>query len=286
MITELQRLTRKQFIGSSDAAAILGLDPFKSAADVFLDKTGQAADFEGNDATDRGTLLEPVILSWAEQQLEVVLERNVELVHPNNLLAANLDSRFSARGWLVEAKSSVNAEEWGEPGTDQIPQRVIVQTHHQFVVAGPEYRVAWVPVLLPGFKSFDFRMYRIDRNDELAAMVEKSGVDFMQNFVLPNVRPHDYRPSIDVLKRVRRQPNKVIEISPKIALEWQFAREERLAAQESEEKATADLLAEMGDAEGATFPGGAITYLETTRKSYVVKESTYRTLRLKAAKGS
>lgn len=40
-ITQKQREFRRSHIGSSDIAAILGKDPYKTAYDVWLDKTGQ-----------------------------------------------------------------------------------------------------------------------------------------------------------------------------------------------------------------------------------------------------
>ena len=38
MITEKQRLERKKSIGGSDVAAILGLSPWKTPGDVYLEK--------------------------------------------------------------------------------------------------------------------------------------------------------------------------------------------------------------------------------------------------------
>jgi putative phage-type endonuclease len=295
MITAEQKIARQGRIGSSDAAAILGLDPYRSAADVWLEKTGQADGFDGNEHTERGNLLEPVLLRWAKGQIakeeeasDLIpnFESDIAFTHPSGLLIANLDAvmypNMQADGpvGIIEAKTTVDNEGWGEPGTDQVPDRVNVQVHHQFVCV-PSARVAWVPVLLPGFKKFDWRLYRVERNDELCAIVENAGLDFMERFILPRVRPDDYRPSLEVLKRVRREPKKTIPISDELIDNFVVARAARKQAEEACELAQAELLSALGDAEAGEGSALTVTYMQTTRKGYTVAESTYRQLRTK-----
>ncbi len=292
MITQEQRELRKRYVGSSDAAAIMGLDPYRSAADVFLEKTVQADGFEGNENTDRGNLLEPVVLNWAEQQLHGVFLRDVMVVHPNGLLAANLDAYqpkvhiggVNDEPFIVEAKTTVDCDDWGEPGSDEIPDRVLVQSHHQMIVAGPEYRVVYVPVLMPAYRAFEFRMYRVTRNEELSQRVEDAGSSFMERFVRSGTRPDDFKPSLEVLKRIRRLPNKTIELPDEVVDAWTFAKAVAKDTAENVKVAETALLAAMRDAEAGTFAKGTITYFETNRKGYSVEPCTYRTLRLKGAK--
>lgn len=296
-LTAEQRTARRQYIGSSDAAAILGLDPFRSAADVFLEKTGQLEAWEGNEATDRGRLLEPVLLDWAEGELRCEFRRDVMVVHPNGLLCTNFDGLIPVAGAedvrddgavyqaSVEAKTTVIEEGWGEPGTDDIPDRVIAQAHHGFACV-PSLEVCWVPVLLPTFRKFDFRLYRVERNQKLVETVEATCADFMERHVRLGIRPDDFRPSIDVLKRIRRQPNKTVPLADEIVDEWIAAKAAERQAESDCEAAQARLLAAMGDAEAGEFGRGAITYFETHRKAYAVKATTYRQLRIKKTKGA
>lgn len=281
MITTEQRQLRRKYIGSSDAAAVLGVDPYKSAADVWIEKTGRANDFEGNEHTDRGTLLEPALLEWAGQQLGKHFVRDVMQVHPSQLLAANFDGISSTDKFIVEAKTSTNEEGWGVEGTDEIPDRVLVQVHHQFAVAGPEYRLAYVPVLIPTFKCFDFRMYRVDRNEQLAEMIERAGVEFMEKYVNADAAPSDYRPSLEVLKRVRREPNKIIDVPDALVDHWIAAKAAAREAVAEVEQAQSALLAAMLDAEQGNYSRGRLTYFEQSRKEHVVKASKCRVLRLK-----
>jgi predicted phage-related endonuclease len=49
-------------IGGSDAAAVVGEHPQKSAIDVFLERTTGATDFLDNERTEMGRILEPIVL--------------------------------------------------------------------------------------------------------------------------------------------------------------------------------------------------------------------------------
>lgn len=283
MLTELQRVTRQKHIGSSDSPAILGVDPYRSAADVWLEKTGQAEGFAGNANTDRGNRLEPVLIQWAADELGVALGHDKLIVHPGGILCANLDG--FGPNFIVEAKTSTDPAEWGKPGTDEVPERVIVQTHHAMAVSG--LRLAYVPVLLPGFRSFDFRMYEVAYNEQLGAAVVKSTERFWRNHVVPRVQPEDYRPSLEVLQRVRRVPNKTVPIEPLLVTSWHMAKQAVKDAAKWEEGAKTELLSAMGDAEcGDAGSGMVVTYMETTRRAYEVAACTYRQLKLKAAKAA
>lgn len=285
MITAEQKELRRKYIGSSDAAAILGCDPYKTAADVYLAKTGQADDFEGNDATDRGNLLEPAILKWAEKEIGRNFADGV-MLHGDDFLAANFDGISAAQdGFIVEAKSSVLRDEWGDNGTDEVPERVIIQVHHAMHVAGPEYRLAYVPALLPGFKSFDFRMYIVERDDWTAGHVANVGREFMQNYIIPRIRPDDYRPSIEVLKRVRREIGKTIEIDGRLIDELELAKTARLELEKREDAAKEALWKAMDDAECGRDALGRCAIISTVkRKGYVCEASEYKQLKIKTPK--
>jgi putative phage-type endonuclease len=284
-----QRELRKRYIGSSDAAAVCGLDPYRSAFDVWLEKTGQADGFEGNENTERGNLLEPVVLAWAQDKIGQPFKRDVMMVAPDGLLVANLDGvgypKLSG-DFIVEAKTSTSIDEWGEPGTDQVPERVTVQVHHQFAVAGPAYRLAYVPVLLPVFGRFDFRLYRVERSDELADVVAERGAAFMRDHVLRRVAPEGCLPSLEVLKRVRREPKSVVPVADELVDSFVALRAARLQAEKDEREAEKALLAALGTAEGGEFSRGMCTYFETKRKGYTVAETVYRSLKIKVNKGA
>lgn len=283
-ITTEQRERRRNYVCSSDAPAIMGIDPYKSAADVYLEKIGQDPGFEGNEATDRGNYLEPALLDFAEAEIGQEFDRNVMDVHENQLLAANFDGLDFTGKFVVEAKTSNNPDEFGEQMTDQVPERHIVQVHHAMYVAGPQCRSAWMPVLLPGYRSLDFRMYLVHRDDDLAEIIAAKGIAFIEQFVRLSVQPPAFKPSLDVLKRLRRTPGKIISVPPGLVDRVTVLRAAASQADKDKKEAEAALLAAMGDADGAETDKADITYLIQKRAGYTVDPTEFRQLKIKPRK--
>ncbi|MFT3791564.1 MAG: YqaJ viral recombinase family protein [Rudaea sp.] len=158
---------RRRGIGGSDVAAILGMSKWKSALDVYLDKRGEAPEQPDNESMLWGRALEPVIRQqYAERTGRVVLVPTAPVVHPVHTFArANLDG-VTEGGRLVEIKTARTAQDWGEPGTDEVPDAYALQVQHYLMVT--RYEVADVAVLIGGS---DFRLYEVRADAELQAML-------------------------------------------------------------------------------------------------------------------
>lgn len=284
-ITSTQRTRRKTHIGSSDAPAIAGLSPFRTAGDVYLEKTADIFEQQEGEVQKIGRLLEHSVLNWFQEHTHNKIRKNQRRVHSNMIMAANIDAIVEGKKELVEAKTSgvifpAGRDQWGEEGTDQIPEHVIVQCQHSLAVE-KDYELVWVPVLLGGV---GFRLYRVDRNDELIEKLEGIEVNFWNEYVLKRTPPPDSVPSVELLKRLRREPNKVVPIDPSLVLAWQDAKSLEKNAKDIAKKHEAAVLNALGDAESGISEAGEVTYLEQTRKEYVAKASTFRVLRLKKTK--
>ncbi len=281
-LTPEQMQLRSDKLGASDAPAVLGVDPYRSAADVFLEKTGRCEPFAGNEHTRRGQYREPGLVMFAQDETGIEFFPAPTFLHPSNLLLATPDRLSKSMTDGIEAKSTGLVDGWGEPGTDQIPDKVLVQVAQQFLCV-PTLQIIWVPVELIGFRSIDFEIFRVERETpavgELMAAVESAGLDFMRKYVLADREPDDFRPSLEVLRRVKRVPNKIVPVADELVAGFVAARDARLQAQKEEEKRQSYLLAALSDAEGGTYEGGQFTYMETHRKECVQKASVYRTLR-------
>ena len=60
---------RDKFIGGSDIAVIMNLSPFKKRFDLLLEKAGlKENDFEGNEYTEYGNVLEPKIRDFINEK--------------------------------------------------------------------------------------------------------------------------------------------------------------------------------------------------------------------------
>jgi putative phage-type endonuclease len=68
-------IERRKYLGASEVAAVLGLDRYKTPLDVYNEKTGFSAPFEGNKHTERGNRLEAIAAEYYTEQTGVQLRR-------------------------------------------------------------------------------------------------------------------------------------------------------------------------------------------------------------------
>ena len=163
---------RKHGIGSSDAAAAVGLNPYKSQLTLWMEKTGRDADLPKPDPDDTtapvywGTLLEPIVAaSYTKQTGRKVRKVNAVLQHPEiTWMLADIDREVvgSPDVQILECKTA------GEFGArlwkDGVPEYVQLQVQHQLAVTGKH--AADVAVLLCGQA---LQVHRIERDDTLIA---------------------------------------------------------------------------------------------------------------------
>lgn len=187
---------RRQGIGGSDAAAILGASRWRTRADVWLDKTGQAPETVENSAMHWGTVLEPVIREEysATMGLEVKqppMMRSQE--HP--FMLANVDGIAGDR--ILEIKTARTADGWGEAGTDEVPLEYAAQVHHYMIVTG--LPVSDIAVLIGGS---DFRIYTVRQDRELhEAMIEKEREFWKMVETMTMPEPVDVRETIALFSK-------------------------------------------------------------------------------------
>ena len=222
-LTEAQRELRRNHLGSSDVAAIFGFDPFKDAYAVWAEKTGRLEDEPENDAMRRGTFLEPAILNFGEFKLGPI-ERSgnkLEFFKEELHLVDHPDGIVIATGEPVEAKSqgSYSKEVWGDEGTDAVPDRVIFQTHVHMICTDQSY--CHIPVLLP---YRDFQMFGIARDAEVSDIIAEKCVTFWDNHVVKDIPPAEGVPTLDVMKRIRREPATSVSLPEDLVHAWLAAK--------------------------------------------------------------
>lgn len=261
-ITPDQRGRRRGRIGSSDSPAIVGVDPHRNAHDVYLtkvyDRTESSEEkVKAKEAVSIGNDFERPLLRWASDQLGIEIIENAEREHPtNSLFAANHDALALHQPVGLEAKTG--GEGWGAEGTDEVPDRVLVQAQHQCYVSDLE--VVWVPVLTARFDRLVRMMYRVPRNEKLIAAIVRRDQDFWDNNVLAGLPPKELVPSLETVKALRRAPEKVAVVDEELVAAFRRAQFARKVAEAEEEKVKATLLASIGDAEGLTDEFGSLLY--------------------------
>lgn len=176
---------RGEGIGSSDMATIVGLNPYRTRYDLWLEKTGQKApeDLSDNPAVYFGNVLEDVVAQeFARRTGRKVRRDNFIRRHPDHpWMLANLDRQIVAEDGgepeILECKTAgfwaSQGEEWGADGTDLVPERYLIQVQHQLAVTGRKR--AFLAVLIAGN---DFRTYEIHRNEQIIASITRIGEKF------------------------------------------------------------------------------------------------------------
>lgn len=173
------QLDRQTFIGSSDTAAILGISPWKTPLDVYLDKVQPRVEITDPDklrVLNRGRRMEPYVIDLLAEEtgLEIVRRGERYIDTEYNFLAAEIDAE-AASGENIEIKtvSPFKAKEWGEQQSDEIPVHYAAQAMHALMITG---RAICVFGVLIG--ADDFRIYRIERDDVTIAAIRAKEIAF------------------------------------------------------------------------------------------------------------
>lgn len=283
-ITAKQRTNRRNHLGSSDVAAICGMSPFQNAYDVWLEKTGQLDEVEqAKPWLDSGNEFEPIILKRAERALGPIRKNQYRAAKGLGFpLASHIDAIVTETGRPVEAKACglfwPVQEEWGEPGTNQVPDRVILQAQVHLIVTGKD--ICHVPAMFWGLKQ---ELYLVERDGEMIGQLTEYLRRWWQEHVV-NREPPEGTPSLEVIRRAKREPGKAVPIGDEAVARWRRFAAAETKIRKMKEAALADVLAGMGDAECATCALGTVTYRQEQRSGYTVEPSTIRVARFKKAK--
>lgn len=161
-----------KLVTASKVAAILGVSPWESPRSVWHRMHGDLPANEGNESTRRGQYLEPAILAWwRDQHSELPHFHPQPEFHLDDWAAATPDAVVGEDTppplALVEAKSAAYDDDWGAPGTDEIPTYYLVQTQWQMHVSG--IHRCYVPIITSRLR---FAEYVVDYVPEYGAALE------------------------------------------------------------------------------------------------------------------
>jgi len=262
---------RKNYLGGTDLAAIAGLNPYRTALDVYLDKTSSDTREETNDAMRWGNLLEDVVAKeYAEvtgQKIEI--EPNT-IYHPEyKFLGANIDRWVGDKEYVLECKTAGfnKNKEWGDSGTDQIPESYLIQcAFYASVCDVPKVDIA---VLIGGQ---DFRIYTYNRNKDLEDKIIKIGINFWHNHIEKRIPPKCVNTK-DTFNLFPQSNYQEIVAEDNIIQKWEelkAAREEESRIQTNIEKLKVEIQEFMRDYDVLIDINGnvIVTWKNTTPKSF------------------
>ncbi|ADG20360.1 phage-type endonuclease [Paraburkholderia atlantica] len=290
---------RQAGIGGSDVAAALGLSRYKTAFQLWAEKTGRLEP-ENLDDVERirfGNLMEEIIArEYARRNDVKVQRRNSIIAHPKYpFMRANVDRVVVGARRGLECKNvdgmAFRFGEWGEPGTDQVPDEYLLQCHHYMVVLDyPEWHLA----ACVGGNSL--RTYIIERDAETEEMLIEQEHAFWQHVERDEAPSLDYEHATAeaMLKRMHPETDgDEIALPPSIAW-WHAVKldaDEHIKRYEAiSDGAKNHILEALGNAAAGTLPdGGKYTRKLVKKKEFTVEASSYIKLgytKPKAAKES
>lgn len=284
---------RKRGIGGSDAATIVGLNPWSSKLELYADKKGLIPEKEDSEQMRQGRDLEDyVALRWAEVTGKKVRRENHILYNGAYPWAfANVDRVVVGERAILECKTTsvYNKHDFA---SGVIPDTYYVQCQHYLAVTG--YERAYLAVLV---LNSAFYHYTIDRNEaEIAALMDAEKA-FWQDHVQAGVEPAaDGSESAQrVLDRIARADATALLMDQESNFEqYQQLSEQIKALEQERDQAKQQIIQAMGTNARGQSHTWQCSYLPQTRtsvdskllaKTYptvyaeVTKESTYSTFR-------
>ncbi len=176
---------RSTGIGASDAAAVLGISPFKTNVDLWEEKVGLRAqdDLSDNPLVQYGKDAEdPLIRLFALDHPELEVWQDKEVVYRNGFMFASLDAEAKEGDDLgeienktAEARSAVAFKKW----IGQVPDYYYAQVVHQIAVTERKFAYLNAQIkrfYMDGTTEKITREYRFNRDEmleDIAYLVQK-----------------------------------------------------------------------------------------------------------------
>lgn len=267
-------VVRDKRIGGSDAPAILGFSPWKSAFQLWLEKTGREKEEVSKETHPWlywGRTLEPVIADEYALVTECELTECDRIIHAeHDWLAGTPDRLIVGQNKILECKIAREAtanKDWGV-GKDAVKLPYIIQVQHYMSLTNTiETDIA----VLIG--NSDFRIYTIPRDDKLIKMIiDKCGF-FYKNYIEADMPP-PLLTGKDALYFWPKDKGKYAEVESGDYLmcqEYKLLREEKKTLDGLMQKISDKIKIKMEDLSGWQSEGKKVaTYKANSRGSRVL----------------
>lgn len=164
---------RSQYIGGSDAAAVVGLNAYASMYSLWAEKTGKVPGFAGNLATEVGTFLEEFVAQkFAQETGKKVRKCNQSFLNSEYPFAiANIDREIIGEdaGLEIKTTDSLNLKKFKG---GEYPANYYAQMVHYLAVTGKQ---RWYLAVLIGNK--EFKWFTIERDEaEINALMTAESI--------------------------------------------------------------------------------------------------------------
>lgn len=266
---------RRSGIGGSDVAPAMGISPYRTALDVWLDKTGRSKpdDLSDNEAVYWGTVNEKNVAQRFQRDhpdkkvynVYATLVRRTETWMHANLDRMVVEPDGTASVLEIKTASAYKADDW----KDGVP--LYYQTQVDWYLAVTGWKRAYVAVLIGGN---DYHEYTIERDDEDVSAVVDDMHTFWHDFVSADVMPQVVGADMDSIHDMHPQGSDDLatpdDISGADALIVSYrdaaAREKQAKADKA--NAQAKLCAIIGDSKGIVTDVAKVTWTRSRAKKF------------------
>jgi putative phage-type endonuclease len=266
---------RRDGLGGSDALAILGLDPWKTRMEVYLDKTGdERAEREQTDAMAWGNYAEAPIAEWFAFKTGIKVRRCGLMRHADRPWQRVSVDRLTSDGGLLECKNTNyhRRGEWEDDEGEIVADGAEAQAQHGLAVTGLPH--AWFAAQVGGQPPV---IRRIERDEAFIRDLTACEEEFWQLVEARTPPALEGRASADLIARLYPEADngKTAELSAAdVALLREYRKElaNESAAKGRKDEIKALITAVMGDAAIATYEGRPAARWANRSKTSVPKE--------------
>lgn len=287
MLTPEQLEIRRHGVTASEVAAVCGLNPWRTAHQVMVEKKGLVdRDFESNAAIVRGEIKEPMIVRWYEattgKKVRYHGRHQRTVVKPDDPLVIGTPDGTVGTTGLVEAKAAGRRTlaHWGQPGTDEIPEYYIPQGIWQMAATGRR----WVDFAVD--LGDELGIYRLKWNPQLYDVLRAHVGRFWEQSVLGDEMPDiDGSPGCTaaltmVYATVKEPLAEASGDEEKLIDEYQYAKEQYDAWLAAKELAANRLRGAIGERKGYQSRYGKVVWSEVKGRTKVNWEALAKDARI------
>ena len=275
--------TRPLGIGGTDIGAILGLSPYKTPLELWSELvSGEESPRRDMIHLRFGQHAESFIASEYERATELFTVQHTPTLfhrlhgfmfgHVDRFVVETPDTPAVVDGCIASEKllecktsSAFSKNDWGEPGTDQVPPLYLVQC--AWYMAITECRSADLAVLIG---NSDFRVYTIERDLELEGLILSHAQHFWHEHVIAQMPPAPISVQDAALLFPKESAGLSVEADEKllesIRAYQEFTSKSHALSSECE-RLKLEILSYMGHAERLTRGGKTLATWRCSRSS-------------------
>ncbi len=238
--------------GASEAPILMGVSKYETLTSLAIRKWAEPEVTEPNEAMNRGNLLEPALITYAQQVLQQDVFTPVEMFAEGRMIAT-LDGLSDDGIWIVEAKTTT-----AYSSDDELPADYFWQVIAQFA-CWPSAERALVVVLDKRLRLGSWIINRSSHYEDierLLARAEEIGSYFDRLELPPEANPSEHE-----VKRLYPQPEGHVELDTATiaAIEmWQVWKDAREEAERNEQEARDKIARMLGSHEVGTLNGQSV----------------------------